>query len=110
MAGGGINCNTEQIINWWCNMDVYQVYWWWIQPKNKDLKEFSQDMVWWVTMFIWTIVLIALIYSGILMIFWGADEKQYETGKKWVYYSVIGLLLVWLSYGIIRLIQLLAKG
>ena len=105
----GINCTTEQLKDGSCNMNVYEVLWGSVHPKNKDLKSFSTDLVSWATMFIGFIVFIAIAYSGFLMITWWADEKQFETWKKWLIYSLIWLFLVGWSYGIIRLIQLIAS-
>ena len=103
----GIDCDIDSLTNGGCTMNSNKILG--ISPKNKDLKDLSQDVIWWFTMFIGTLVLIALVYSWILMIFGGADEKQLENGKKWVKYSLIWLFLVGFSYGIIRLIQLIAK-
>ena len=104
----GINCDTQSLTDGTCNMQVYETLWS-VSPKNRDLKELSQDFVGGFTMFIWFVVFVALVYSWFLMILWWADEKKFETWKKWVIYSIIGLLLVWGSYGIIILIQLIAK-
>ena len=106
----GINCDIGSLTDWTCTMEVYETYGWAVEPHNRDLKSFTTDLVSWTTMFIWTVVLFALVYSWILMVIWWADEKKLETGKKWVYYSIIWLLLVGFSYWIIRLIQLLAHG
>ena len=81
-----------------------------VNPKNQDLKSLAQDSFAGFTMFIGFLVFVALVYSGLLMILWWADEKQYETWKKWVIYSIVGLLLVGFAYWIVRLIQFFAKG
>ena len=104
-----IECSAEQMTNGTCKMDVYKTLWWNVQPKNRDLKSFAQDAFGGFTMFIGFFVFVALVYSGFLMILWWADEKQYEAGKKWVIYSIIGLLLVGFAYGIVRFIQFLAQ-
>lgn len=107
-ADDWINCSTAQLTDWTCTMAPYDVLN--VQPHSTDLKSFSVDLFWWATMFIGFIVFVALIYSGLLMILWWADEKQLETGKKWVKYSIIWLLLVWWAYWIVKFIQLIAKG
>jgi len=104
----GIECDIESLTNGWCTMQTYEVLWS-VDPKNKNLKELSQDFVSWFTMFIGFVVFVALIYSWMLMILWWADEKQFDNWKKWVKYSLIWLFLVWWAYWIIRLIQLIAK-
>jgi len=104
-----IECDADSLVNGECTMNVNKTIW--IQhPKNKDLKSFTSDAFAWFTMFIGFVVFIALIYSGVLMVFGGADEKQFEKWKKWVIYSMIWLFLVGFAYWIIRLIQLIAKG
>jgi len=104
----GIDCDTTSLTDGSCTMQVYDTLWS-VHPKNKNLKDLSQDFIGWFTIFIGFVVLIALVYSWVLMIFWWADEKRFETWKKWVIYSIIGLLLVGGAYWIIRLIQLIAK-
>ena len=104
-----INCDTNSMVNWSCSMDVYETLWPNIDPHSKNLKDFASDVFGGFTMFIGFVVLVWLVYSGFLMITWWADEKQFENGKKWVIYSIIWLLLVWFAYGIVRLIQFMAK-
>ena len=105
-----IDCDANQMVNWNCKMEVYETLGDNVQPENRDLKSLAQDAFGGFTMFIWFFVFTALVYSGFLMILWWADEKQFEAGKKWVIYSIIGLLLVGFAYGIVRLIQLFAEG
>ena len=103
-----VNCSSEWLTNWTCSMDVYKTLW--VDPAHTDLKTFSVDAFSWATMFIGFIVFIAITYSWFLMITGWADEKQFENWKKWLIYSIIGLLLVGGAYGIIRFIQLIAQG
>ena len=105
----GINCDTEHLKDGSCNMSVYKVFWGSVNPKSTDLKSFSTDLFTWATMFIGFVVFVAIAYSGFLMITWWIDEKQFETWKKWLIYSLIWLFLVGWSYGIIKLIQLVAS-
>jgi hypothetical protein len=103
-----INCTADQMTNWTCSMNVYKTLWSNVDPKNQDLKSLSQDAFWGFTMFIGFVVMVALVFSWFLMILWWADEKQYETWKKWVIYSIIWLLLVWFAYAIVRLVQFIS--
>jgi len=104
----GINCKTDQLKDGSCSMNMYEILWN-VNSENQDLQSFVQDLFWWVTMFIGFIVFIAITYSGFLMITWWADEKQFDTWKKWIIYSLIWLFLVGWAYGIIKFIQLIAK-
>ncbi len=103
-----VNCNSVWLTDGTCSMNVYDTLW--VHPAHENLKTFSQDAFGWATMFIGFVVFVAITYSGFLMITGGADEKQFENGKKGIIYSIIGLLLVGWAYGIIRFIQLVAKG
>ena len=103
-----VNCTSAWLTDGTCSMNVYDTLW--VHPKSTDLKSFSQDAFGWATMFIGFVVFIAITYSGFLMITGWADEKQFENWKKGLIYSIIGLLLVGGAYGIIRFIQLVAKG
>ncbi len=105
----GVDCSSAQLKDGSCSLDPYAVLWGNVNPENKDLKSFSQDLFAWATMFIGFIVFIAIAYSGFLMITWWADEKQFDNGKKGLIYSIIGLLLVGWAYGIIRFIQFVAQ-
>lgn len=105
----GIDCSASQLKDGSCTMDPYAVFWGGVNPKNTNLKSFSTDLFTWATMFIGFVVFVAIVYSGFLMITWWADEKQFDNWKKWLIYSMLWLFLVGWAYGIIRLIQLIAK-
>ena len=103
-----INCKASDMTQWACSMNVYETLWSNVDPENHNLKELSKDAFWGFTMFIGFVVMVALVFSWFLMILWWADEKQYETWKKWVTYSIIWLLLVWFAYAIVRLVQFIS--
>jgi len=75
------------------------------QGKEQKPIALTADFVAWATFFIGTIVSLALIYSALLLIFAGGDEKQMGRAKDGIKYSLIGLLIVLFSYVIIRAIQ-----
>ena len=102
-----INCKTEQLTQGSCSLDVYKMVW--LTPKYKKLDTWLPDLVFWMTMFIWTVVLASLVISWLKMIMWGADEQHVKSWRDGVKNALIWLLLVWLSYAIIRVIQILAK-
>lgn len=69
----------------------------------------TQDVVYWATFMVWTVLTVAIIYCGLMYIFaarWGSDTSKY---RKWLVDSAIGALLVWWAYAIVRLIQYIAK-
>jgi hypothetical protein len=51
-----------------------------------------------------------LIVSWIMFIFAASSGKDPADAKKWIMWSLVGLLLVVSSYVIIRLVQYIAKG
>ncbi len=71
---------------------------------------FVQDIVLSATFFIWTVVTVALIVSGLMYIFAAASGKDPSNAKTWITGALIGLVIVACSYFIIRLVQYLAKG
>jgi hypothetical protein len=81
-----------------------------MKGKNTSATIFVQDVLLSATLFIGTIITIALIYSGIMYIMAGVDGKDPSKAKNGITYSIIGLLLVISSYTIIRLVQYIAKG
>jgi hypothetical protein len=107
-AADGIQCSSEDMINWTCKMNVYQVIW--LPNKKSNATTFLQDLVYGVTYFIWIFVFISLLVSGMMLIFSAWDEKLAERGKTGVKYSVIWLILVVSSYAIIRFVQYFMSG
>ena len=91
-----------------CSVNISQLVWVKETTSRKNLLNFTQDAVTGLTFFIWTVVLIALIYSGWLYLMAWGDEKMAEKWKNWIKNSIIGLVLVLLSYVIIRAIQYFA--
>jgi len=102
-----IDCKQDQLINGSCTQKIYETVG--VDPANKDLESFVPDAIAGITLFIGTVVFAALIYSGILLIIWGANEQMITRWKEGVKYSLIWLILVWLSYGIIRMLQLVVQ-
>ncbi len=103
-----INCDQASLINGSCTQQINETMG--ANPPKKTLEVFVPDAIGALTLFIGTIVFAALMYSGVLLIIGGANEQMITRGKEGVKYSLIGLILVWLSYGIIRMIQLVAQG
>ncbi len=109
----GITCDTTWLVNGQCKMNVYDMLG--IRKSVRDTGDstsvglFVQDVVLSATFFIGTLVTIALIISWIMFIFAASSGKDPADAKKWIMWSLIGLLLVVSSYVIIRLVQYIAK-
>jgi len=110
----GITCDQDQLVNGQCKLNIYDTLG--IRKSVRDKWDptsvglFVQDIILSATMFIGTLVTIALIVSWLMFIFAASSGKDPADAKKGIMGSLIGLLLVVSSYVIIRLIQYIAKG
>jgi hypothetical protein len=106
--------NKDCLLNGQCKFNIYDTLG--IRKSVRDQGDatsvglFVQDIVLSATMFIGTVVTIALIVSALMYIFAGASGKDPSKAKKGISTSLIGLVIVASSYFIIRLLQYLAKG
>lgn len=107
----GIELNSNCISDGSCKLQIYKTL---LLRKDSGWdntpQTFVQDIFLSATFFIGTMAAFGLVISGMLMVFWGAQEGMYEKGKKWFIYSIVGILLVALSYTIIRVVQYIAQG
>lgn len=104
----GIDCSASQLANWTCSLKTYEllgIRW----SSDANTTSFVQDLVDWLTFFIWTVVLVALLFSGLMLIFSAWDEKLAEKWKLWIKYSLIWLVLVIWSYAIVKFIKFFMK-
>ena len=108
----GITCNEDQLANGQCKLNIYKTL-----GIRQNMTEsptsvglFVQDIVLSATFFIGTLVTVALIVSGLMFIFAASSGKDPANAKKWIIWSLLGLLIVVSSYIIIRLVQYIAKG
>jgi len=109
----GMTIGQKCLLNGQCKFNIYDALgirksvratW---DPTSVGI--FVQDIVLSATMFIGTIVTIAIIVSGLMRIFAGASGKDPTKAKSWLINAIIGLLIVVSSYLIIRLVQYIAK-
>jgi hypothetical protein len=102
-----LNVNSGCLTNWQCSMNVNEL----LNVNTNSshsAKFFVQDVIFWTTMFIWTIVTVSLVVSWLMLIFAWWNESMWQNWKNGIKYSIIWLLLVMFSYTIIRLVQYLA--
>lgn len=93
-----------------CKLNIYQTLW--IRESTaweNSTELLVQDIFLATTFFVGTVATVWLLISGLKMVFGGADESQFESGKKWVKYSIIWILLVLLSYTLIRVVEFVAQ-
>lgn len=105
-----ITINTDCLLRGWCSLNVYQVMW--IRKSNPTptVWGFFQDIVLAATTFVWTVVVLALIVSGLIFAFWSISWKDTKRAKTILIDCFVWLLLVMWSYTIIRLIQFIATA
>ncbi len=105
----GITCDEDLLVNGQCKFNINETLgikkW-----ETNSVGILVQDIVLSATFFIGTVVTIALIVSGLMYIFAASSGKDPANAKKWIMWSLIGLLIVVSSYIIIRLVQYIAKG
>lgn len=105
-----ITLDTECLLNWQCKLNVYKVMWIRKSNENPTVSGLFQDVVLAATSFVWTVVVIALIVSGLIFAFGSISWKDTKKAKSIMIDCAIWLLLVMWSYTIIRLIQFLATA
>lgn len=109
----GINMSTDCVLNGTCQFSIYDAA---KIKKNRAPGErtsvvvYLGDIVLGATMFIGTVVTLALIVSGVMYVFSTVDSSMKNKAKSWIKYSLIGMVVVALSLVIVRVIQYLAAG
>lgn len=64
-----------------------------------------QNVLKWVLSVVGGVALLMLIYGGMLYVSSAGDQKQAEQGKKVVTWTIMGLVVILLSYSIIRVVN-----
>lgn len=62
------------------------------------------NVVFWLLVFAGVVALVLIIYSGIKFITSSGDQKQVEGARKILTYAILGLILILLSFAIVRFI------
>lgn len=73
--------------------------------ERRSFLQFANTIADWMITLVSSLAVTALIIGGFLMIISGGDENRLETGKTIFTYSLIGLVVTLLAYGIISFIQ-----
>ena len=106
-----ITINTRCLLNGQCGMNAYKVFWIRKSNENPTVMGFFQDIVLAsTTAFLWTVVVIALVVSGLLFAFASITWKDTKRAKSILIDTFVWMLLVMWSYVIIRLIQFVATA
>lgn len=107
-----IDMSTECMIDGTCTFSIYDA-----TKIKKDrapwektsVMNYLQDIILAATTFIWTVVTLALIVSGLMYIFSTVNSSMKAKAKSGIMYSLIGMVIVFLALIIIRLVQFLVK-
>lgn len=105
-----INIDKECMLNGQCSMNIYETLWIRQSNQNPDVTTFAQDIILWATAFFGTVITVIFMVSWLSYIMAWFNWKEPWNAKKWMVWSIVWLLLITLSYTIIRLIQFLATG
>jgi len=109
---GGVKVDSGCITNGTCGFNLYQSLGIREDTNSEDntFEVFTQDIFLSATFFIGTVVTFALVTSGLLIIFWWADEWQVQKWKDGVKRALVWLVLVIFSFTLIRVVQFVAQG
>lgn len=75
------------------------------KEENLSLTDVTNTIADWMILLVGSLAVTALIIGGFMMVISGGDETRLETGKTIFTYSLIGVSITMLAYGIIRFIQ-----
>ena len=77
---------------------------------DKPISQFIQDVVKYLLSFISIIGVIYIIYAGFQLMIGAGDEEKMKKAKQIILYVVIGIVVMWLAYGIVNwTIKLITK-
>lgn len=110
IAGVWMTINTDCLIKWQCGMNLYELLWIRRRDTTPTVMSLIQDVILAATTFVWTVIVIALVVSGLLFAIASISWKDTKRAKTIMIDCFVWLLLVMWSYTIIRLIQFLAMA
>lgn len=93
-----------------CRMELFQTLKIREESPDNSPETFVQDVFLGATFFIGTMATFGIIYGGLTMILGWSDEGKMAEGRKWLKYSIIGLILVIFSYSFIRVVEYITQG
>ncbi|MDP2691051.1 MAG: hypothetical protein Q8O95_01435 [bacterium] len=99
--------DLEQEINTERTLDVSRVFS--LEGReerpNTSISTFLDTIANWMITLVASLAVTTLIVGGFMMVISGGDENRLEMGKTIFEYSIIGLVITLLAYGIVSLIQ-----
>lgn len=74
----------------------------WNNITNKPLSEYIQDVVRYFLSFISVIAVIYIIYAWFQVMIGGGDEEKVKKAKNIIIYIILGIVIMWLAYAIVK--------
>ncbi len=99
-------CQIEPPYCQWdsCNPDstrpVLKAQLWWL--SDKPITVYAQDIVKYLLSFVSLVAVFYIIYAGFQVMTGAWDEEKMKKAKNVILYVVIGIIIMWLAYGIVR--------
>lgn len=72
---------------------------------DKDVNQVIQDLVGLILQYVAGIALLVLVCAGVYHMYAGGDPGKEKRAKQAITYTVLGLLVILLSYAMIRAVQ-----
>lgn len=94
--------NTSQTLaaRWWDDPSI--------APSWSSTSWFKTAFMSTLNYFLWflgLVTMVIIVYAGVKLVLSQWDEKEYKTAMTTITYAVVGLVLVILSYSIVRLVS-----
>ncbi len=110
------NCDTQLPYCSWSGCWLWQ--WFlasiravWDNLSHEPISQLAQDMVSYFLSFVSLVAVIYIIYAGFQLMISAGDEEKMKKTKNIILYVVAGILIMWLSYGIVKwIIDLVGVG
>ena len=81
------------------------------QLSSKGISEYAQQIVTYLMGFVSLIAVIYIIYAGFQLMIGAGDEEKMKKTRQIILYVVLGILIMWLAYPIVKwTINLIAPG
>jgi hypothetical protein len=73
-------------------------------PSAVNANELIMKIVKWALTFLGSLAVLMIVVAGIMYITSGGDEGRVDTAKKWLLYSIVGLVVALLGYAIVNIV------
>lgn len=77
--------------------------------SNTPLSQYAQQVVSYFLAFVSLIAVIYIIYAGFQLMIGAGDEEKMKKTKNIIIYVVVGIIIIWLAFGIVKLAVGLTK-